>query len=268
MKILNSGAKRGNDGELKYYEMKGVKGTIAAKINQGMSSRVKTSAEYANTRLNNAEFGAAGNMAGAVCKALTQRWRSITVPFATAKLLPQIKSEMGKDTTNPWGQRSLVGTGWQHNLRQYINALSKVSFDEEMGLQVSCARGDEDEITVNITGNVAQAATLTSKGIDGVTFELHPVAITTPKYDNNLNGYTSAVIEELRHYESSEPIDDELEVTAIFSDASAYEDASGKIAGVIVVAKPYRTISDVNYVAQEYCCHKFVGFPASREITA
>lgn len=268
MKILNSGAKRGNDGELKYYEMKGVKGTIAAKINQGMSSRVKTSAEYANTRLNNAEFGAAGNMAGAVCKALTQRWRSITVPFATAKLLPQIKKEMGKDTTNPWGQRSLVGTGWQHNLRQYINSLSKISFDEEMGLEVICVRNEDDEVTISVTGAVAQATALASKGIDGVSIELHPVSIKTPTYDNNLNGYTSAVITELGYYESNDVLSSQFDIDNLFPETAAVADASGVIAGVVVVAKPFRAINGVNYVAQEYCCHKFVGFPASSEITA
>lgn len=262
MKRLNSGAYRGNDGELKFYEMKGVKGTIVAKINQGMSSRVKTSAEYANTRLNNAEFGAAGNMAGAVCKALTQRWRSITVPFATAKLLPQIKSEMGKDTTNPWGQRSLVGTGWQHNLRQYINSLSKISFDEEIGLQISCVRNEDDEVTVSAIGDIAQAAALASKGIDGVNIEFHPVAIKTPMYDNNINSYTSAVITELGYYESGNLINDGFEIEDTFPETAAVADASGVIAGVVVVAKPYREINGVRYVAQEYCCHKFVGFPA------
>lgn len=268
MKILNSGAKRGNDGELKYYEMKGVKGTIAAKINQGMSSRVKTSAEYANTRLNNAEFGAAGNMAGAVCKALTQRWRSITVPFATAKLLPQIKSEMGKDTTNPWGQRSLVGTGWQHNLRQYINALSKVSFDEEAGLAISCGRSDDSEVVVEYSGVIAQATALASRGIDGYVLEFHPVKITTPAYDNNIDGYTSAVIAEAKVVSVEHDITDEVNTDETLEGTATFADASGVLAGVVAVFKPYRTINDEHYIAQEFCCHKFVGFPASGEITA
>lgn len=268
MKILNSGAKRGNDGELKFYEMKGVKGTIAAKINQGMSSRVKTSAEYANTRLNNAEFGAAGNMAGAVCKSLTQRWRSITVPFATAKLLPQIKKEMGKDTTNPWGQRSLVGTGWQHQMRQYINDLSKVSFDEEMGLSTSCERDEDDIVTVSIAGTIAQAASLASKGIDGVRFEYHPVKIETPAYSNDINGYTSAIITPLGFDDADETLNNQININAEFNKTAGVEDASNLLCGVVIVAMPFRTVGGVKYIAQEFCCHKFVGFPASSEITA
>lgn len=261
MKRLNSGAYRGNDGELKFYEMKGVKGTIVAKINQGMSSRVKTSAEYANTRLNNAEFGAAGNMAGAICKALTQRWRSITVPFATAKLLPKIKLEMGKDTTNPWGQRSLTGTGWQDQLRQDINALSKVSFDEEIGDVVIVRRDDDDNLVVELDGDIAQGVALASRGVDGIMFDVHIVKVSAPTYDNNLNGYTSSQIETFGSDTADDSLDESLSEAFDYNNTVAVVDGTHSLACAIVVAKPYRTIGGVKYIAQEFCCHKMFALP-------
>lgn len=253
---------RGKRDGYKYYGMKGVNGTIQAKINEGMSSRVKNSPEYANTRLNNAEFGAAGNMAGAIAKALTQRWRSVTVPFATAKMLPGIKLAMGQDTTHPWGQRSLVGTDWQHNLRQQINGISKVSFDEETGLKISCTRSSGGNLNIETDGVIAQASNLASKGIVGYEMTQTIVQITAPVYNSNTNSYTAATITEVSSQVCGADIDEDYNDTWETSSTASVADASGVIAGVIVVFKPYREINGVKYVAQEFCCHKFVGFPA------
>lgn len=253
---------RGKRDGYKYYGMKGVNGTIQAKINEGMSSRVKNSPEYANTRLNNAEFGAAGNMAGAIAKALTQRWRSVTVPFATAKMLPGIKLAMDQDTTHPWGQRSLTGTDWQHNLRQMVNGISKVSYDEEIGISLSCSRVDSGNVEISIDGKVAQAEFLASKGITGFHLEIHPVKITAPVYDSNTNKYTVATVLEGSTRNESAEIDEQLSENTELSGTASFADASGVICGAIVVFKPFRQINNVEYVAQEFCCHKFVGFPA------
>lgn len=253
---------RGKRDGYKYYSMKGVKGTIQAKINEGMSSRVKNSPEYANTRLNNAEFGAAGNMAGAIAKALTQRWRSVTVPFATAKMLPGIKLAMGQDTTHPWGQRSLTGTDWQHNLRQQINGLSKVSFDEEMGLSTACFRSSNNIIMLSVDGYIAQAASLKSKGITMIEFYCYAVSVQSPLFNASTNSYSKADVKEIGSITVEDGIDSEISINEEFSGTTALADASGVLAGVIVVAKPYREINGVKYVAQEFCCHKMVGVPA------
>lgn len=253
---------RGKRDGYKYYGMKGVTGTIQAKINEGMSSRVKNSPEYANTRLNNAEFGAAGNMAGAIAKALTQRWRSVTVPFATAKMLPGIKLAMGQDTTHSWGQRSLTGTDWQHNLRQQINGISKVSFDEEIGLIVNCTRASDGLISVEIQGKVAQAASLQSKGITGVEIDYSIVRVAAPTFDNNTNSYTQAEVKDFGMEVGFDGIDQDFSLESEFENTAAVADASGVIAGALIVAKPYREINGVKYIAQEYCCHKYVGVPA------
>lgn len=253
---------RGKRDGYKYYGMKGVNGTIQAKINEGMSSRVKNSPEYANTRLNNAEFGAAGNMAGAIAKALTQRWRSVTVPFATAKMLPGIKLAMGQDTTNPWGQRSLVGTDWQHNLRQQINGISKVSFDEEMGLAVSVHRASGDPATVDFEGYVAQATSLLSKGIVGVDFDVVAVEITAPVYNEALNSYVATNVKEVGRTSMEQDIDGHISESVDLEGSEQFADKTGVIAGAIIVCKPFRKINGEKYVAQEYCCHKFIGFPA------
>lgn len=249
---------RGKRDGYKYYGMKGVNGTIQAKINEGMSSRVKNSPEYANTRLNNAEFGAAGNMAGAIAKALTQRWRSVTVPFATAKMLPGIKLAMGQDATHPWGQRSLTGTDWQDGLRQQINGISKISFDEVFGLNLRQTADEAGKTHFEFEGKIAQAENLASKGLNKVLFEFYEVSIAAPVYSSDINSYTQATVQQIDTQRFDSDINDNFEEGVDFTKSSAALDASHNLGAIIIVAKPFRTINGVDYVAQEYCCHKLV----------
>lgn len=249
---------RGKVDGYKYYGMKGVANTIIAKINEGMSSRVKNSAEYANTRLNNAEFGAAGNMAGTLVRALTQRWRCITIPFTTAKLLPSIKKTMGLDTTNPWGQRTLTGTTWQDGLRDRIGALAKVDFNEELGLTCAARQDANKKVIVSLEGEIAQATALAGKGIAGVEFDLHVVSISAPAFDSNLNGYAPAELNDFGSGNVDVTIDESVLASETINAGVSLPDASGVMTAVIIVAKPYRLVSGEKYFAQEYCSHKMV----------
>lgn len=254
---------RGKIDGYKYYGMKGVANTIIAKINEGMSSRVKNAAEYANTRLNNAEFGAAGNMAGTLVRALTQRWRCVTIPFATAKFLPSIKSALALDTTNPWGQRTLTGTGWQAGLRQEMTNLSKVNFDEEIGGLITITNGTGDEVGVKINGSIAQREFLAQKGITGLRVEVVAFRMDAAEFDSSLNGYAPAKISVGDLDFDSYDIDEDVNYDSSVTLGGGKVDASKVMTAVLVVVKPYRTISGNQYIAQEFCCHKLVAIPAA-----
>lgn len=254
---------RGKVGDYKYYGMKGVNGTIMAKQNEGMSSRVKTSAEYANTRLNNAEFGASGNMAGTIMRALTQRWRCVTIAFATAQLLPSIKKALGQDTTNPWGQRTLVGTDWQGVLRQKISDLSKNSFDEMLGLAASVTNGAGNAITVSVSGTIAQQEFLQSKGITGVTYDCVPLRVEAPEFDANINGYAPAILTSGEIVSTPRNIGSPVSFDAALAIDGGKVDASKVMTAVLVVAKPFREVNNVKYFAQELCSHKLLAIPAA-----
>lgn len=249
---------RGKVGDYKYYGMKGVNGTVMAKQNEGMSSRVKTSAEYANTRLNNAEFGAAGNMAGTIVRALTQRWRCVTIAFATAKFLPSIKKAMAQDTSNPWGQRTLTGTAWQDGMRENITALSKNSFAEMIGILLSATINSQQKIALEGAGIIAQSDFLEGRGIDGVDVDFTPIRVNAPEYDENIEGYTPALLASGETVSDTLELHDSNEVSKVLDLKGAKLDGTKVIAGVLVVAKPYRMVSGEKYYAQELCSHQVV----------
>lgn len=242
----------------KYYRMKGVDGIVSSNINTGMSSKVKTAAEYANTRLNNAEFGAAGNMAGTIIRALTQRWRCVTIPFATAKFLPSIKKAMGLDTTAPWGQRTLVGTNWQDGMRDNITALSKNAYAEMIGILLSATINSQQKISLEGAGVIAQSDYLASRGIDGVDVDFTPIRVNAPEYNEDIEGYTQALLASGETVSDTLELHDENEVSQVLDLKGAKLDGTKVLAGVLVVAKPFRMVSGAKYYAQELCSHQLV----------
>lgn len=121
---------RGKINGVSYYSSKNG-GQLIRKINEGMSSRVKTAKEYANTRLNNAEFGAAGSLAGAIVRPISQRWRFILDSIATGKLVKAIKAAMMQDTASPWGERVVPLTEMAH-LQDVFNGFSKNEMPQEV----------------------------------------------------------------------------------------------------------------------------------------
>lgn len=136
---------RGKINGVSYYSSKNG-GQLIRKINEGMSSRVKTAKEYANTRLNNAEFGAAGSLAGAIVRPISQRWRFILDSIATGKLVKAIKAAMMQDTASPWGERVVPLTEMAH-LQDVFNGFSKNEMPQEV---VTCL---QNELTFNATNN-------------------------------------------------------------------------------------------------------------------
>lgn len=244
-------ALRGKVAGKSFYAMKGVEGTLVRSINEGMSNRVKNDAAYANTRLNAAEFGSAGSMAGAVIRTVSKRWRTILQAFATAMLTKAVRNLIIQDTTNPWGQRLLSVLGWQDAVRDAVSRLVKNSYAENFANDVTATASAVGQvIQANIVTTEEDSEALISLGADGVRYEFYRQRVVAPKFVNGK--YTAPVAEvSLIGYLNT------VIGTPMTSGVTGTPVADGEdietMESVIVVALPTRTVNGETYVLQELC---------------
>ena len=155
---------KGKVGEYSYYRSAGVDAPLMRRINQGMSARVKTGDEYANTRLNNAEFKNAQGLATFLFNAVPNRKASMTRRFAIA-MMTKKGLEYIKDGSGNWGARIPV-TGMDGIAVDLLENHSKTGpYSGEFGdIEVTRA---QDTFTISVNYSDVVAADLLSKGIDG-----------------------------------------------------------------------------------------------------
>lgn len=253
---------QGKVGEYSYYESKNG-GSVMRSINQGMSERVKSSKEYANTRLNNAEFGGSGSCAGAIVRGITSRWRFILSPKATGLLAKDIKASMLMDITNPWGERILRAEE-APTIQERFNMLSKnqvpdfiknyvknhIMIDAEEGKVFS-------DDTLNTTADFEQE--LKARGADGFAINVYCYAVTSPKVDTAENKYapSTSQMQLLDNFSSSIAITGAGGISIFSDDAEATsiepKNSDIQIGGLLVVLLPYKTVGGIKYTLQELC---------------
>lgn len=166
---------RGKVGEMSYYRQAGVDPGLVRRINQSMSGRVKTSDEFANTRLNNSEFKKANQYATISFHSVNPSWRTMFRRFAiatmTKKFLEYIKAGSGN-----WGSRVPVtsfGPMLEEvlenyaKLGQYQGQYGEVTKDEE-----SLTIGSNEFMVPLITLSADRSLTpiLAAEGINGLRF--------------------------------------------------------------------------------------------------
>lgn len=95
---------RGKIENKSFYKTAGVPETVIRGIPEGLSSRVKTADEYANTRLNNAEFKTANSLATFSFRAVPQRKKGMMRRFAIADMTKKALEDI-KQGTGDWGVR-------------------------------------------------------------------------------------------------------------------------------------------------------------------
>lgn len=156
---------KGKVGEYSYYRSAGVSAPLMRRINQGMSARVKNGEEYANTRLNNAEFKNAQGLATFLFNAVPNRKASMTRRFAIAEMtkkgLEYIKSGSGQ-----WGARipsSAMG-GIAVDLLE--NRAKSGPYQGEFGILNFSI--DQGTYRVDVEASEAVVTDLQSKQIDGL----------------------------------------------------------------------------------------------------
>lgn len=238
-----------------YYRQKGVSDGLARTINTGLSKRVKESAAYANTRLNAAEFGQAGSFAGAAIRSISDRQRTMLKDFATGFLAKDVKAIIVNDTTHPWGQRQLSGTGWQEALLAKINTYAKNDFLSFVGgvwdVEVT-GEGASRTWTPNAELAEGWGTMLANLGADGAEVEMYAY-LTELQKDGEAAGRGFSKVALIG--KDSAEIGTSLTITeaATVSGDFTGEQAENMMQGVLVVVKPYQTINNVKYIRQELC---------------
>lgn len=252
---------RGKVGEHSYYRQSGIVPGLIRGINPGMSSRVKTGDEYANTRLNNAEFRNAAELASAMGGIVLPKYRPMVLPFSQSKLTSAYL-KLIKETAGEWGQRNAV-LAQSQQIADALNATAKKRFADmftDIQPVVVPSGGTSADITVGWSGE--QSTALAGLGISGVVFKATGVRLAIGEYDESIgrNRKTGATLGAPDSAEES--VTSGSSATSTLSPAVASLNLPGYvgIGYIIVIAMPYREVGESIYTLQEYCTFKCVPF--------
>lgn len=255
---------KGKVGEFSYYKQTGVEGGLVRGINQGMSARVKNDEGYANTRLNNVEFGGACNVAANLGKMVTPKFRPMILPFSQSKMAKAVL-ELAKSAGGSWGERAVPADSYQQ-LGAILSAMSKRDFTEFVSIEQEFDTTSK-ELTASVNVSADQATLLANLGIDKLVVSLNVYHLATGKYDSETNRIRNCVMQS-RYSHSEDTI-----ITA--GTASSALEVSEEVirAGftpipptgwndqyiAVYVIMPVRTINSVDHILQEYCSFSALG---------
>ena len=160
---------RGKVGEHSYYRQSGVTSGLIRGINPGMSARVKTGDEYANTRLNNAEFRNAAELASAMGGIVLPKFRPMILPFSQSKLTSSYL-QLIKEAAGEWGQRNAVAAQSQQ-IADALNAIAKKRYaDMFTDIEPIVVPSGTSAAEVTVGWSADQSNALFALGISGVQF--------------------------------------------------------------------------------------------------
>lgn len=255
---------RGKVGEHSYYRQTGITSGLIRSINQGMSARVKTSEEYANTRLNNSEFGAACNAAGLLGQLIIPKFRPMVLPFSQSKLAKELL-RLARQNTDDWGQRTLAADQVSQ-ICDALNSTSKRSLDEFMSSEILRQAVDEGVVNVNISAD--QATLMSSLGISSVTVYARVYNLATGKWNDVVKEMATGYFEQMDVVTplNSESIAAGTAVNGSETFVTEQFVPSSNHAGmqvVVLVSLPSRVVNNVEYTLQEYCSFKAIPLPAN-----
>lgn len=255
---------KGKIGEYSYYKQTGVSGGLIRGINQGLSARVKSDEAYANTRLNNQEFGAAANTAALLGQCVTPKFRPMILPFSQSKMAKEILKVAREHTAN-WGQR-VVTSDDTAKLCEILSAMSKRDVNEFV--QIGVAREALDEATISGGWTAEQSALMASLGITNMSIIATQFDIATgqwvPLAQEMATGYmrrnNSVSVADSQAVIAGDVVNSEesLAVDAFVPEANH---AGHQI--VVCVVLPARTINNVPHILQEYCSFAAFELPAA-----
>lgn len=156
---------RGKIENKSFYKTAGVSDTVIRQIPEGLSARVKTADEYANTRLNNSEFKNANGIAAFLFNAVPNRKASMMRRFAIAEMTKK-GLEFIKAGTGSWGNRIPSDVMDQIAVDLLENRAKSGAYQGEFG-NVSFTTGAGGQITISTEYDELVATDLLGKGIDG-----------------------------------------------------------------------------------------------------
>ena len=240
---------RGKVGEHSYYKQTGVANGLVRSINQGMSARVKTSDEYANVRLNNAEFGQAGRIAKVLGQFITPKYRPMLLPFSQSKMCKIILEAIKQDTKAEWGKRNISTS--QSGIVVLINALNSVRKNdpESYGVSVSTV---EDQLQVKVD-NVLSTEKLDAIGANGYNIRVLAAAPWIGKAGNDRYGDSYARANIYDVYGAAPG--DSNKVAYLFRPVPPEGWPAFRLTFGIIIIMPYRYVNGEEYTLQEHCTY-------------
>ena len=249
---------RGKVGEHSYYRQTGVSSGLIRSINQGMSQRVKTGDEYANVRLNNAEFGQAGRIAKVLGRMITPKYRPMVLPFSQSKMAKVILEAI-KVASGDWGQRNLDSATASTALINALNAVSKNNF-ADFGLELT-----NDGANIDVTGYTQFVSKLDAIGASGATIRIVnacPWIGTYVSGDNKYaDSYARAIISEGVITASGDSVSGGVD----FRPEPPAGWPAFQSEFIVVIVLPYRAVNGANYILQEHCTYQAFETPTVPE---
>lgn len=255
---------KGKVGEYSYYSQTGVSGGLIRKINEGLSARVKTDAAYANTRLNNREFGAAADTAALLGKTVVPKFRPMILPFSQSTMAKEVL-KIARQGAASWGQR-VVTSADTERLCEVLTAQSKRSAAEFATCSVT--RDSATEATAGVEVSPDQATMMASLGIDTLDVSVVQYDIATgqwvPLAQEMSTGYlekkdTAMVLQGESITPGTGSGNSETLTVATFVPQANH--AGHQI--LVFVIMPSRTIYNEAHILQEYCSFVAMPLPAA-----
>lgn len=238
---------RGKVGEHSYYSQTGVSAGLIRAINQAMPDRVKNDAAYANTRLNNAEFGQACKIAAAIAQYIVPKYRPMILPFSQAYLVKAVLEQI-KLGGGDWGERNLYDPKGEV-LAPILSSVAKNNFDDWGVTLVWNSQTSEYDLVASSQFDEKLAAI----GAEGVVFKIAWADTWIGEFEDGkyFSTYPRANFSTVDMDESgSEGV------------AQDYRPAPQPGAPVtqnkmiVVIALPYRLVAGNTYTLQEHCTFK------------
>lgn len=240
-----------------YYRQSGVNAGLMRRINEGMSARVKSSEEFANTRLNNSEFGNAADVAKVLASVIVPKFRPMFLNFSQAKLTKSLLSLI-KQATGNWGQRALAATDVQA-ICDGVNLLAKNDFNEFCANFRSTAGEGQGDTSYNLAFDADVKNNLAAIGADGVRASVKCLTIYAGQYDSDIHAYVKSISK--IEASQTEDYDASSMPTTLTDDTSVAPDSiEGTVALSITLAvlMPYREVNSTKYILQEKCTFKMI----------
>lgn len=257
---------RGKVGEYSYYRQTGVAAGLIRGINQGLSSRVKNGDEYVNTRLNNAEFGAACGVASCLGRMVRPKYRPMILPFSQSKM-SKLVLELARENTAPWGQRCVPADSAEL-LANILNSTSKRN-PEEFGTPGVAAGSVTDQFLASFSFDDTQATTMVNLGINGIFVYVTGYRLGTGKYIALEHRFAASrlfnVISEQDGQEISAGAGDSITVNFTMQPWLQPSTNVNPYEMVTIVIMPYRLIAGEQHILQEYCSFKSFKLPRPQE---
>lgn len=255
---------RGKVGERSYYKTKGVDAGISRSINQGLSARVKSAEEFANTRLNNAEFKNANGIATAAFNSVNNRKRGMMRNFAIAEMTKAALEDI-KQGTGAWGVR-VPATELDTLICDLLENHAKGGvYDGMFGLATATPLTAAGASTIDLAWSPEKAQELIALGIDGLQMIVSKCLAGEIMVDGAPRLFSGNALAVAAPINLEPESGDSLQVSiTVDTPASvgmsqsgytfAQEDPKHGFYAVLTIL-PYRNQGSSRYVLQEYCTY-------------